>query len=349
MRKRFSAAMALALSCAMVLTACSGGSKPAETTAAAAADTTAAAAETTAAAAAAPSGDAQKLTMGTGGTTGTYYAFGGVIANVLNSKDIGVNINVQSTGASKANIYLVNDGEADLAIVQNDVMDYAYNGTDLFAEEGAAKDFTTVAALYAEVCQIVSSGDIKSVADLKGKRVSVGDAGSGVEFNARQILEAYDISFDDIQVNNLGFGDSADALKDGKIDAFFCTAGAPTTAIVELATTNAINLLEIDDEHAKKLADAHPFYTTYAIPGGSYKGVDDDVQTVAIKATLIASPKLSEETVYNLTKAIFDNKDESASTHAKGEELDLEYAVSGISVPFHPGAEKYFKEVGAIK
>ena len=306
MRKRFSAAMALALSCAMVLTACSGGSKPAETTAAAAADTTAAAAETTAAAAA-PSGDAQKLTMGTGGTTGTYYAFGGVIANVLNSKDIGVNINVQSTGASKANIYLVNDGEADLAIVQNDVMDYAYNGTDLFAEEGAAKDFTTVAALYAEVCQIVSSGDIKSVADLKGKRVSVGDAGSGVEFNARQILEAYDISFDDIQVNNLGFGDSADALKDGKI------------------------------------------YTTYAIPGGSYKGVDDDVQTVAIKATLIASPKLSEETVYNLTKAIFDNKDEIASTHAKGEELDLEYAVSGISVPFHPGAEKYFKEVGAIK
>ena len=143
MRKRFSAAIALALSCAMMLTACSG-SKPAETTAAAA-DTTAAAAETTAAAA--PSGDVQKLTMGTGGTTGTYYAYGGVIANVLNSKDIGVNINVQSTGASKANIYLVNDGEADLATVQNDVMDYAYNGTDLFAEEGAAKDFTAVAAL----------------------------------------------------------------------------------------------------------------------------------------------------------------------------------------------------------
>ena len=334
MRKRFSAAIALALSCAMMLTACSG-SKPAETTAAAG-DTTAAAAETTAAAA--PSGDVQKLTMGTGGTTGTYYAYGGVIANVLNSKDIGVNINVQSTGASKANIYLVNDGEADLATVQNDVMDYAYNGTDLFAEEGAAKDFTAV-----------TSGDIKSVAELKGKRVSVGDAGSGVEFNARQILEAYGISFDDIQVNNLGFGDSADALKDGKIDAFFCTAGAPTTAIVELATTNTINLLTVDDEHAKILADAHPFYTTYSIPGGSYKGVDDDVQTVAIKATLIASPKLSEETVYNITKAIFENKDEIAATHAKGEELDLDYAVSGISVPFHPGAEKYFKEVGAIK
>lgn len=344
MKKRFSALTAVALSAAMLLTACGGGSTTAATTAAANND---AAAATTAAAA--PSGDAVKMTMGTGGTTGTYYAFGGVIANVLNGKNVGVNINVQSTGASKANIYLVNDGEADLAIVQNDVMDYAYNGTDLFAEEGAATEFSTVAALYAEVCQVVSTADITSIEDLKGKRVSVGDAGSGVEFNARQILEAYGISFEDIQVNNLGFGDSSDALKDGKIDAFFCTAGAPTTAIVELATTNNINLLAIDDEHAAKLAEAHPFYTTYPIPGGSYKGVDEDVQTVAIKATLIASPDLSEDTVYNLTKAIFENKEEIAAAHAKGAELSLEYAVSGISVPFHPGAEKYFKEVGAIK
>lgn len=337
MKKSISALTALALSAAMVLTACSSGGGTTTTTAAAK-DNTAAA-----------SGDTVKLTMGTGGTTGTYYAFGGVIANVLNGKNVGVNINVQSTGASKANIYLVNDGEADLAIVQNDVMDYGYKGTDLFADEGAADQFTTVAALYAEVCQVVSTKDIKSIEDLKGKRVSVGDAGSGVEFNARQILEAYDISFDDINVNNLGFGDSSDALKDGKIDAFFCTAGAPTTAIVELATTNDINLLAIDDEHAAKLAEAYPFYTTYPVAGGSYKGVDDDVQTVAIKATLIASPNLSEETVYNLTKALFDNKDEIASAHSKGEELSLEYAVSGISVPFHPGAEKYYKEVGALK
>ncbi len=343
MKKSISALTAVALSAAMLLTACGGGSTAA-TTAAPKQD---AAAATTAAAA--PSGDAAKLTMGTGGTTGTYYAFGGVIANVLNSKNVGVNINVQSTGASKANIYLVNDGEADLAIVQNDVMDYGYKGTDLFAEEGAADQFATVAALYAEVCQVVATKDISSIEDLKGKRVSVGDAGSGVEFNARQILEAYDITFEDISVNNLGFGDSSDALKDGKIDAFFCTAGAPTTAIVELATTNDINLLAIDDAHAAKLAEAYPFYTTYPIPGGSYKGVDEDVQTVAIKATLIASPKLSEDVVYNLTKAIFDNKEEIASAHAKGEELSLEYAVSGISVPFHPGAEKYFKEVGALK
>lgn len=346
MKKTGSALLALTLAGAAFLTACSGSGST-STTAAAAADTTAAAADTTAAAAA--SGDAVKLTMGTGGTTGVYYAYGGVIANVLNGKDLGVNINIQSTGASKANIYLIADGEADLALVQNDVMDYAYNGTDLFADEGAVTDFSTVAALYAEVCQIVTTSDITSVEDLKGKRVSVGDAGSGTEFNANQIFAAYGMSFDDIEVNNLGYGDSADAMKDGKIDAFFATSGVPTTAIVELATTNDINILEIDEEHAKILADAHPFYTTYVIPGGSYKGVDEDVNSVAVKATLICSPNLDEDTVYNLTKGLFDNQSEIAAAHAKGEELSLEYAVSGISVPFHPGAEKYFKEVGAIQ
>ena len=142
-----------------------------------------------------------------------------------------------------------------------------------------------------------------------GKTVSIGEEESGTEQNAGKILAASGLTDQMLTEVNLNYTDAAEQLKDGRIDAFFCTAGAPTTAIVELATTNAINLLEIDDEHAKKLADAHPFYTTYAIPGGSYKGVDDDVQTVAIKATLIASPKLSEETVYNLTKAIFDNKD----------------------------------------
>lgn len=288
------------------------------------------------------------LKLGTGGTTGTYYAYGGVLANILNEKLNGTKITVQSTGASKANIFLIEDKEADLAIVQNDVMDYAYNGTDLFEGDGAVKSFSTVAALYAEVCQVVAVDSIKSIADLKGKRVSVGDAGSGVEFNARQILEAYGISFDDIEVNNLSFGDSSDALKDGKIDAFFCTAGAPTTAVVELSTTNPISLLPVDDEHVNKLIEKYPFYTKFAIPGGSYKGVDGDVQTVAVKATLIVSNTTPDDVVYELVKGIFDNKDAITASHAKGAELDTKYAVEGISVPFHPGAEKYFKEVGAL-
>lgn len=341
MKKRFAA---LVLVSAMLLSACTQ-STTAPTTAAPAGDSAA----TEAPAAPAASGDAQTLKFATGGTTGTYYAYGGVIANILNSKLSGVQLNVQSTGASKANIFMIHDGEAEAALVQNDVMDYASKGTDLFEEDGAVTSFSTAAALYAEVCQIISKGDIKSIEDLKGKRVSVGDAGSGVEFNARQILEAYGITFKDIEVNNLSFGDSADALKDGKIDAFFCTAGAPTTAITELSTTNAINLLGIDDEHAKALAEKYPFYTQYTVPGGTYKGVDSDVVTVAVKATLIVADSLSEDVVYELVKGIFENKDDIIAGHDKGKELDPQYAVEGISVKFHPGAEKYFKEVGALK
>lgn len=346
MKKKFMATVALVMASALALTACTTSTAPATEAATEAQGGDTEAAETAAPAA---SGEKQNLKLATGGTTGTYYAYGGVIANILNSKLPNVQLNVQSTGASKANIFLIDDKEADVAIVQNDVMDYASKGTDLFEEDGAVESFSTAAALYAEVCQIVSAGDIKSIADLKGKRVSVGDAGSGVEFNARQILEAYDITFDDIEVNNLSFGDSADALKDGKIDAFFCTAGAPTTAITELATTNTINLLGIDDEHAGTLQSKYAFYTQYTIPGGTYKGVDDDVVTVAVKATLIVSDDLSEDTVYELVKGIFDNKEDITSGHAKGAELDPAYAVDGISVKFHPGAEKYFKEVGALK
>lgn len=351
MKKRFTAIAALAVAAAMSLTACTQSQNAAPETQAAA-ETTAQGSEDKAeepAPAPAPSADAVSLKMATGGTTGTYYAYGGVIANILNGKLGSLQLNVQSTGASKANIFLIDDGEADVAIVQNDVMDYASKGTDLFEEDGAIESFSAGAALYAEVCQIISSGDIKSVEDLKGKRVSVGDAGSGVEFNARQILNAYGISFDDIEVNNLGFGDSADALKDGKIDAFFCTAGAPTTAITELATTNSINLLGIDDEHAAALQNDYAFYTQYTIPGGTYKGVDDDVVTVAVKATLIVSDELSEDVVYDLVKGLFDNKDAITAGHAKGAELDPAYAVDGISVKFHPGAEKYFKEAGVLQ
>ena len=285
------------------------------------------------------------LKMATGGTTGTYYAFSGTVSQVLSSKISNLSFDVQSTGASKANIYLVSDKEADIAIVQNDVMYYANKGIDLFDGE-AVTGFSAMAGCYAEVVQIVSNSSISDISELKGKRVSVGDIGSGCEFNAHQIFEAYGMTFDDIEVHNLSFADSATALKDDKIDAFFCVAGAPTTAIVELATSNTINLLEVDDEHAAILVEKYPFYTKYAIPGNSYKGVSEDKQTVAVVATYIVSDDLSEDLVYNMTKALFENADEIAKAHPKGAELNAEYSVSGISIPIHPGALKYYKEVG---
>lgn len=293
-------------------------------------------------------GSSRSLKMATGGTTGTYYAYSGTVSQVLSSKLPNVKFDVQSTGASKANIYLVADGEADIAIVQNDVMYYAYKGIDLF-DGDAVSGFSAMAGLYAEVCQIVANDKVTSIEDLRGKRVSVGDVGSGCEFNARQILEAYGISFDDIEVHNLSFGDSATALKDDKIDAFFCVAGAPTTAISELATSNAIHLLEVDDEHAAKLMEQYPFYTQYSVPANTYKGVAEDVKTVAVVATYIVSDQLDEDLVYQITKALFENADEIAAAHPKGAELDPEYSVSSISIPIHPGAEKYYKEIGVLE
>lgn len=288
--------------------------------------------------------------LATGGNTGTYYAFGTAAGQILGDK-AGVKFNIQSTGASKANIQLIAAKEVEMAIVQNDVMDYAYNGTDLFEKDGAVKGFSAMAAVYAEVVQIVAdpSAGITSIADLKGKSVSVGDAGSGVEFNAKQILEAYGITFTDISKQNLSFSASADAFKDDKIDAFFCTAGAPTTAIMDLVTTKEITILNVEADKAAALMAAHPFYTVYEIPAGTYKGVDVATSTLAVKATFIVSDSMDETTVYNLTKALFENKDAIAAAHAKGKELSTTYAVEGISIPFHKGAEKYFREIGIMK
>jgi TRAP transporter TAXI family solute receptor len=294
-------------------------------------------------------GNSQNLRMATGGNTGTYYAYGSAVGQILTEK-IGVPITIQSTGASKANIQLISAGEVEIAIVQNDVMDYAYRGTDLFTGE-QTQAFASMAALYAEVCQVVANpaAGIQSIADLKGKSVSVGDAGSGTEFNAKQILEAYGIAFSDINKQNLSFGASADALRDNKIDAFFCVAGAPTTAIVDLAIGKDIRVLEIDDEHAAALIQKYPFYTQFPVPGGSYRGIAGAVKTLAVKATFIVSKGLSADIVYRLTKALLESKGEIQSAHAKGSELSSAYAVDGISVPFHPGAEKYFKEIGVLK
>ena len=290
-----------------------------------------------------------KLTYATGGTSGTYYGFSGVIANVLNEKLKGkVNINVESTGASKANIQMLDSGDADIAIVQNDVMYYAYTGTDLFAGGSPITSFSAVCSCYPEYVQILSKSEITSISDLAGKNVSVGDAGSGTEFNAKQILAAYGLSFDDIKVSNQSFADSADSLKNGTIDAAFVVAGYPTTAVTELATNFNFNLLAVDAEHAAALQADYGFYYYGVIPGGTYKPVADDVPAVAVMATIVASNKVPADVVYAFVKGLFDYKDDITAGHAKGAELDLNTAVSGVSIPWHDGAAKFYKEKGLM-
>ena len=285
--------------------------------------------------------------LATGGTGGTYYPFGGAIANIWNTKVENMNVTAQATGASAENLRLINKGEAEYAIVQNDVMDYAYNGTDLFAGEKLA-NIMTIGTLYPEVVQIAVSKDsgIKSVADFKGKRISVGDAGSGVEFNAKQIMEGYGLTFDDIKKSNLSFKESAEGIQNGTLDGCFVTAGVPNAALQELAFTAGLTLVPVDGDAAKKICEKYGYYTQTTIPGGTYKGTDDDTPALAIKATLAVSSKLDEQTVYEMTKALFENLDELATAHAKGKEVSAKAAVTGVSVPFHPGAKKYFKEIG---
>lgn len=289
----------------------------------------------------------RELVLATGGTAGTYFAVGGSMATVLNPLLKKSSISVLSTGGSKSNIDMLSSKEAQLAIVQNDVMYYAYTGTDIFENEGKFTRFSALAGLYDETIQIVTCDkSITTVEDLKGKKVCVGDAGSGVEFNARQILEAYDMTFDDIQVVNASFGDSADNLTAGTLDAAFIVAGTPTKAVTELAEEKDIHLIALDDAHIEKLQSNYQFYSSTQIEAGTYKNVDNDVQTVSVRAVLVASKYVSDEEVNEILTTLFDKKDDLAKEQTKFKELSIEEAVKDISIPFHDGAKKYYEKQG---
>ena len=291
-------------------------------------------------------GGGSTMTMGTGGTAGTYYAYGGILGQYIKNK-AGINVTVVSTDGSKANIQGIDAGDYQLATVQSDVMAYAWEGTRAFEEDGKIDSFRVVAGLYAEAIQLVTMDpEIKTVADLKGKSVSIGAPGSGVYFNAVDVLEAAGLSEQDIKPQYQSFADSTDALKDGKIDAAFIVAGAPTPAITELCTTNDAYLVPIDGEIADKLMENSPFYTVYDIPAETYPGQTEDVKTITVKATLIVDANASEDDVYKITAAIFDNIEAITKENAKGAELSIENATDGMTAPFHAGAAKYFKEKG---
>ena len=273
-----------------------------------------------------------KLRFVTGGESGTYYAFGSVIAQHA-TNNAGVNVVGLVGNGSQANVMELQDGNAELAFCQSDVT-------------GKVDCFSTVAALYMEQVQIVTTdASIKSVADLAGKRVSIGSAGSGVYFNAIDILGAYGLTEDDIIPTYQSFGDSANDIKDGKIDAAFIVAGAPTTAITDLATTKDVYLVSLDDEHIESLCATSDYYTKNVIPADVY-GTDGDVTTVAVGAVILARDDVSEDAIYNFAKDLFDNAEAEVSSHAKYGELNLDFAASVTSVPYHPGAAKYFAEKG---
>lgn len=287
-----------------------------------------------------------ELTFTTGGSSGTYYAFGGVLAQYI-SDHSDVKVTAVAGEGSAANIDMLDMGYAQLGFVQSDVAYYAANGIRFEQYEGAPiTSFTALAALYNETVQLVTCNpEIKSMEDLRGKNVSIGAAGSGVYFNAMDFLAAYDMTEADINPQYLSFADSAEALRDGKIDAAFVVAGAPTTAVVDLCATKGAYLVSLDDDHIARLKELNGAYTECTIPAGTYEGIDTDTKTVAVKAIIIANGDVTDDEAYAIVSTIFENASDIATLHAKGAELDLNYA-SECGLSYHPGAAKYFAEKG---
>lgn len=292
-------------------------------------------------------GGEQQLSLGTGSTGGTYYPLGGAMANLWNEEVDGVRVTPQATGASVENMALMGKGDLDLGMAVNMTADDAYNGRADF-EGQAVKNFGAIGVIYPEVIQIVvpKESDIESITDLKGKRVAVGPQGSASVNTTRDILQAYGLTFDDISPFYDAFGDAATKLKDGQLDASFGILGLPASSIEEITASQEVRLLEVDEAALEKMQAERPFYEPLTIPGGTYKGQDEDVQTVTLKAVLYASDELSEDLVYELTKAMYEQRDAIASAHETGSQIDPEKALEGVSTPIHPGAKKYYEEKG---
>ena len=285
------------------------------------------------------------VNIATGGTAGTYYPIGGAMAEILNKEIPGMNASAQSTGASVSNVNMLKDEQVDMAIIQNDIAFYAVNGTEMFTNKHV-KNLRGIATLYPETCQFVTldSSGITSIADLRGKRVAVGAAGSGVEANVRQILELYGITYDDITVQYLSFAEGASALKDGNVDVACLTAGYPTAAVQDVSSQNKVRLLPVDAEKADELIAKYPFYTKTVIPAGTYQGFDEDVPAVSVMAMLVASTNMDEKLGYDIAKAIFTNLDRIQAAHSVGKLITKEKAMEGMPLQMNAGAEKFFKE-----
>lgn len=283
------------------------------------------------------------LTLLTGGTSGTYYPLGGEMASNI-SNDTGIQTDALSSNASADNIVDLQNGEADLAMVQTDTMSQAVEGQGAFEGE-AVDNVLALGSLYPETVQIVTTADsgIESVEDLEGMTVSVGAPGSGTFFNAEQILEIHGLSLDDIDAQNLDFGESTGGIQDGNIDAAIITGGTPTGAVEELTATVDVKVLPIEQESIDALIEEYPFYAEDTVASGTY-GIEEDVTTVAVLAMIAVSDSLSEDVVYDITQSIYENAESMA--HARAADITVDSGLDGIGTEMHPGAQKYFDEQG---
>ncbi len=295
----------------------------------------------------------------TGGTGGTYYPLGGLLAQALTERVPDVVVTGQAGNASVANCNLIKDHQIESAFVQNNVAYSAYEGKDQFAGK-PVKNLRGIASLYPETIQIVARADsgIKSLKDIKGKKLIPGDRGSGTEVDTLNVLAAQGLTYKDFAgVDWLGFSGASQRLQDKQADVTFTTAGWPTAAITELAMSTNIVLVPIEEAMINKITKTYAFYSKVVIPKGTYKGMTADVATITTMAQWVVDEQVPEELVYNLTKALWEKgkdgkesgADVMAKVHAKGRDVQLKTALSGMAIPLHPGAAKYYKEKGLIK
>lgn len=291
----------------------------------------------------------KRVSLATGGTAGTYYPIGAAITAVITKYVPGVEATAESTGASVANLKMIQEKNVDFIMSASNTALGGFQGEDPF--EKPISNIRGITALYPETFQfiVLDKSNLKTLTDLKGKKVAVGAAGSGTERTAKILLEAHGLTYNDIKPEFLNFGEAVTALKDRLIDCAIVGSGIPTAAVVDASATLDIDLLTVDEAITKDILKEITYLQFVTIPEGTYKGVDRDILTVASPALLITHEEMDENTVYEITKAIFANLPEVQSAHALGKNITLENALNGMSLPLHPGAEKFYKEKGIIK
>lgn len=293
------------------------------------------------------------VSIAAGWVTGAYFPMAGAISRIAwkHLKEEGIKVTAESSGASVANAKLIGAGDTDFAILQNDIASYAYSGKKGMFDE-PIKDLLGVCTLFPEHVQVVARKDsnIKSIADLKGKKVAIGPVGSGTSENATQILEAWGLTVDDLaKAEQLTASQSADYIKDGRLDAAFFTVALGAAVIVDTALMVPMDVVPVEGPNVEKLIEKYPFYAKQTVPGGTYKNNDGNVQTVSVMAMLAASAQLEDSIVYSIINAIYSDLAQLKQAHAKFQDIEMEKGLIGMSIPLHPGAQKYFKEKGMIK
>lgn len=285
------------------------------------------------------------VTIATGGASGPYNIIGTSLAEIY-AKTFGVNSKTQTTGASVENVNLLTLGKVDMVLALSDVVTDAVEGKNNF--DAPITNIQQIAVLYPNVIQLVATQDsgIKNIEDLKGKRIAVGDQGSGTEVNARTLLEGFGLTYDDVEVDYLGFADAADAMKAGKIEAAFFSSGLPNSSLLELEQGLDLQLVTINQDTLGKLIESKPYFKTFEIPVGTY-GNDTAIPTAAVMNALLVRSDMSEDDVYKLTKALFDNLEGLRNAHQAAADISLDTAQQGMVAPIHPGAKKYYDEQAA--